>query len=291
MQIDELRGELATLADDIAPFERDVRTLHRRQRRRRVVTSSLVVAFAVLAAATAVAIHRNEGGRVQVYSGPTKEVPSKEITRIDAIVVPATPAVKAALDASPLVDKYALIPHGDRPYDSLLFTPNDGLCALQTMDGYAVDAVIPGTNLGLGLQGALAGRATIYDVSDRFGRDVEVFLDVNASAAETTAVAATLKADPDITSVQHVSRAEAYAIFKKDFVDQPSLVQSTKPSDLPESFRVVLAPERSVTAVVQRYEHIRGVDIVLTNGSAHFFDPVSIPSEQQGKLISPCAKP
>ena len=52
------------------------------------------------------------------------------------------------------------------------------------------------------------------------------------------AVDAELKKDPQVKSYKYLTQQDAYDIFKKDFADQPALVESTKPSDLPESFRV-----------------------------------------------------
>src|SRR5207247_3482495 len=98
MQIDELRGELTTLADEIEPFEGDVRSLHRRGRRRRIVRSSLVAAFALVVAASTVVVARHrDDGRVRVTSAGSKEVPSVQIAHVDVIVVPATPAVQDVL--------------------------------------------------------------------------------------------------------------------------------------------------------------------------------------------------
>jgi len=289
MQIDELRGELATLADEIEPFSGDVGSLHRRRRRRRIVTSSFAVALAVVVAVSVVAVSHSDNGRVHVAAG-SKEVSSKLMSRFDAIVVPATPEVKAVLDASALVDRYAFIPHADRSSGSLLFEPYGGLCALQTTDGYAVEAASPGTNIQGDLQRALAGRATVYDTSDRFGVDFELFLKVDASAAQSRAVDAALQTDTDVRWVQHLSKAEAYAVFRKDFADQPALVQSTKPSDLPESFRVILQPGRSVASIVDRYTALPGVDTAITPPTEVLFDPASLPRPLQGTLVSPCAK-
>ena len=109
MQIDELRGELATLADEIEPFVGDVRALHRRQRRRRVVTSSFAVALAVVVAVSVIALSHRDNGRVHVAAG-SKEVTPAQMSHVDAIVVPANPDVEKILDASPIVVHYARIP-------------------------------------------------------------------------------------------------------------------------------------------------------------------------------------
>ena len=115
MNLDDLKHGLTTLADEMEPFEGNVRALHRRERRRRVAVSSIAALVVVAIAVATVAITRNgDSGKIHVAGVPSKEVSPAEITHIDVIVVPATPAVKAALDASPLVGQYALVPAKDR---------------------------------------------------------------------------------------------------------------------------------------------------------------------------------
>jgi hypothetical protein len=292
MQIDELKSELTTLADEIPPFDGDLTTLHRHDRRRRVITSSLVAALVVVVAvATVAVIRQGRDSRVHVSGAGSKEVQSRDISHIDAIVVPASPDAQGLLDSSALVGQYALIPHSDRsaasPPPSRV---KSALCALQSNDGYAVDAATPGTDIAGALQRVLGTQATVYDVSDDWSADFEVFLNVDASTQQVALVQAALVRDPDIFLVRHLSKSDAYATFAKDFADQPDLVQSTKPADLPESFRVILQPNRPVPAVVRRYQHLDGVDIVISATSARLFDPGSMP-RPTGKLISPCATP
>ena len=111
MQIDELRGELTTLADEIEPFGPDAPSLHRRDRRRRALTSALVAGVvAVVAASTFAIAHNRADGRVHVSGAPSKEVSSAELNHVDIIVFPADPVVQDLLDASPLVTRYARVP-------------------------------------------------------------------------------------------------------------------------------------------------------------------------------------
>jgi cell division protein FtsX len=130
---------------------------------------------------------------------------------------------------------------------------------------------------------------TIYP-TDQFSVDAEVFMKVKASAQQTTAVRAALISDRDIQSVHHISKTDAYAIYKKDFADQPALVESTRPSDLPESFRIFVKPGRSVAEVVRRYAHLAGVDIVITPITRQLFDPAAGPAPY-GNVVSPCSQP
>ncbi len=292
MDLDELKHGLSTLAGEMTPFAADVDALHRRQRRRRIVTSAVTACVIVALTVATVAIsHSRDSGKVHVAGLTGKEVAAGEITHVDVIVVPATPAVKAALDASPLVARYAFVPRADRSSSALIFQPDSGLCALQTRDGYAVDASTPGTAFQTGLEQALSGRATVYD-SASLSFDVEIFMQVGIAHEYAMAVQYGLTHDPDVRSVQYLTTSDAYAVFKKDFVDQPELVHKTKPSDLPESFRVILDSKRSAEVIRHRYEHADGVEIVLTAaaGPEVLFDPAPSP-KFPGTPVSPCAKP
>jgi FtsX extracellular domain len=289
MNLDELRSGLTTLADEMEPFEGNVRALHRRERRRRVGMASIAAVAVVAIAMATVAIARSgDSGKIHVAGVPGKEVSPVEITHIDAIVVPASPAVKAALDASPLVARYAFVAAKDRTSGQVpsIEASQQALCALQTRDGYAVEATAFGTDIRPGLTASLAGKATVYDAPGGFGYDAEVFMKAGASAADTNAVRSALQSDPAVADFQFVSTTDAYAIFKRDFADQPALVESTKPSDLPASFRILLETGRSETAFEAPYRHARGVDTIISGNARQIFRP----GDEASFGISPCAR-
>lgn len=296
MNLDELKGGLSTLADELEPFEGNVRALHRHERRRRIVLSSIAAVVVVVFTVASVAIsHSHDSGNVHVAGLTGKEVAAAKITHVDVLVIPATPSVKAALDASLLVGQYARVPHADRSFGTLTLSPpplRTAMCALRTNDGYAVDAATPGVDIRAALTRLLAGAATVSAFFDPPGVDAEIFLRVGASSTTTAAAGmlAAVESDPDIQKVQFVSTSDAYEIFKHDFADQPALIESTKPSDLPASFRITMRPDRSIAVVVARYRHHAGVDTIITPPVSELFDPtaafkgVTTPS-------SPCAKP
>jgi hypothetical protein len=275
MQIDELRNGLTTLADEMEGFERDVSSLHRRERRRRVVVSSVAAALVVALGVSTVAVARRDNhGRIQVAAAGSKEVAPNLITRLDAVVVPVDPSVAALLDASPLVVHYAHVARlpntfgGSAPVDT-----RAALCALTRADGYVVQVTTPGPAVGGELSALLAGHARAYALD--FQGDLEVFFEVDASRSQIDSASNAVRTDGDVSHATFVSKEQAYAMFAKDFGDQPALVKSTKPSDLPESILITLRGDRSIDAVRQRYEHFAGVDTVLTNRSAGVLDPVS----------------
>lgn len=274
MQIDELRGELTTLADEMERFEGDVHMLHRRERRRRVATTFVAVVLVVAGVSTAVFVRHGDAGRVQVSARGTKEVNSKLITRVDAVVVPANAAVAAILDASPLVARYTHLGRQPRTFGGA--APIDiraAVCALTRVDGFAVQATTPGPGVGRDLSRVLAGRATTYALE--FDADMELFFKIKAAQSQVDAVRNAIALDKDISSARFVTKEQAHAIFAKDFADQPALVQSTKRSDLPESLRITLRDNKSMDAVRQRYASLAGVDVVITNASTKLFDPTA----------------
>jgi len=293
MQIDELRGELTTLADEIEPFEGDVRSLHRHERRRRIVKSSLVALFAVVVAASTVVVARRDDGRVRVTSAGSKEVPSVQIAHVDVIVVPATPAVQDVLDASSVVRRYARVARSVRASSTSLGPASPlraPFCALESSDGFAVEAMTGGSDIQEILARDLAGRATSYDVSDSLGYDLRLFLKPAASNTQIEAVRAALASDRDISWIRFTSQADAYEQFKKVFADQPALVESTKPSDLPASFRIDLEPGSSVQTTSERYKKLGSVDSVLAGLPTSLFKPTFLLSPTD-RTASACSKP
>jgi FtsX extracellular domain len=294
MQIDELRGELTTLADEIEPFEGDVGSLHRRERRRRIVRSSLVVALTVVVGASTIAVARHrDDGRVRVTSAGSKEVPSIQIAHVDVIVVPATPAVQDVLDASSVVRRYARVARSVRASSTSLGPASPlraPFCALESSDGFAVEATTGGSDIRQILARDLAGRATAYDVSDSLGYDLRVFLKPAASSTQIESLRAALASDRDISWIRFMSQADAYEQFKKDFADQPALVESTKPSDLPVSFTIDLEPGSSVQTTSERYKKLGIVDSVLAGLPTSLFKPTFLLSPTD-RTASACTKP
>jgi len=98
----------------------------------------------------------------------------------------------------------------------------------------------------------------------KHGIELEIFMKVDASGTNVTRVQGELANDPSVKSYQHLTKADAYALFKKDFSDQPALVESTKPSDLPESFRVAPKRAEDTEILAKSYTDQPDVDTVIT---------------------------
>jgi cell division transport system permease protein len=98
----------------------------------------------------------------------------------------------------------------------------------------------------------------------KHGIELEIFMKVTASTNNITSIQTALANDPSVKSFQHLTKADAYALFKKDFKDQPALVESTTPSDLPESFRVVPQRAQDTTLLANSYTDRPDVNTVIT---------------------------
>jgi cell division transport system permease protein len=98
----------------------------------------------------------------------------------------------------------------------------------------------------------------------KHGIELEIFMKVGTPRPQVDAIEAQLKANPQVKSYTYLSQADAYKIFQKDFKDQPALVESTKPSDLPESFRVAPLRAELTEPLALLYKGQPGVDTVIT---------------------------
>ncbi len=98
----------------------------------------------------------------------------------------------------------------------------------------------------------------------KHGIELEIFMKVGAPKQAVQTVETNLKNDPNVKSYVYLDQAAAYAIFKKDFADQPALVESTKPSDLPESFRVAPKQAQDTAVLASAYKDQPNVDTVIT---------------------------
>jgi cell division transport system permease protein len=98
----------------------------------------------------------------------------------------------------------------------------------------------------------------------KHGIELEIFMKVDSSSSAVQAVESQLKSDPMVKSYRHLTKDDAYAIFKKEFADQQALVESTKPTDLPESFRVAPKQAQQTQLLAEKYTGQPSVDTVIT---------------------------
>jgi cell division transport system permease protein len=98
----------------------------------------------------------------------------------------------------------------------------------------------------------------------KHGIELEIFMKVGATQKQVQVIQQELKTDPQVKSFKYLNQQDAYNIFKKDFADQPALVESTKPSDLPESFRVEPQRAELTAPLALRYQDQQNVATVIT---------------------------
>ena len=268
MQIDELRGGLHELADEMEPFQPDAIAAHRKVRRQRIVTSAVaaVVAIALAAGGFALAragVHR----RVDVVSNPQKELSPSDLHRVDVIVLPGSAATQRVLEASPDVGAYTAVAQGLRSIDNAatLLVPKgatDAVCALRTSSGFAVEAAAPNTDIAGSLAQALGSGARVFDITKGAGADAEIFMKMSASQTETDTMRTALTQDRDVASFTFVDHQAAYARFKQEFADNPGLIATATPASLPESFKLYLADGVKAETIETRYRTMHGVDSI-----------------------------
>src|SRR3954453_1087977 len=106
------------------------------------------------------------------------------------------------------------------------------------------------------------------------GVTLEIFMKTNPNATEQKVQAVQDQLDGDkgpkgnIKSYRHLSHQDAFEEFKRIFRRNPDLVNSIRPQDLPESFRVVPKKAELTETVKSEFETVQGVESVETPGEA-----------------------
>ncbi len=98
----------------------------------------------------------------------------------------------------------------------------------------------------------------------KHGVQLEIFMQVKASEAQTGNVRSMLEHDPNVKSYKFLNHDDAYAEFKRLFADQKILVENETPEGLPESFRVVPKTPQLTSVVGDAYKNVPGVDTINT---------------------------
>ena len=278
-----------TLADEIEPFERRRSALHRRQRRRRVVCRAwparncrrlVVIAVIVIISVRRRARCTSPGSRARKWRRPYLAHRRDRRTR-DSRSEGCTRRVRIGRQIR-LIRRATV-----RPVRySYRRTADSVRC--RRCDGYTVDAATPGRNPNR-VQHELTGRGTVYDTSDHFGIDFEVFFQVGIAGEYPLAVRLNLQSDADVASVNMLPRPTPMRSSRRTSPTSPHSCRARNRRTCRNPC-ANLRPNRSVAAVVRRYQHADGVDTVITSATPRLFDPASA-RPAHGKLVSPCARP
>jgi cell division protein FtsX len=90
--------------------------------------------------------------------------------------------------------------------------------------------------------------------------EAQVFMVVNSTPSQEQAVADALAATVGVDSVRRIGHDEAKTIFDCLFADEPDLVASTTPEQLPVSFQLDLANGGALARVLRTISDMPGVD-------------------------------
>jgi len=96
------------------------------------------------------------------------------------------------------------------------------------------------------------------------GVRLEIFMTVNASAAQIADVRTALEQDPQVTDFRFLDKDAAFEEFQRIFRKDPDLVRNVDAEALPTSFRVVPEQAEFTNRIQRRFEPLAGVDDVAT---------------------------
>ena len=270
MHTDELRAELADLANEVEPFEGDPGSVRRRVARRRAMLGSIAAVVAVALVVAVVVGTASGPSRVHVAAS-AKAVALAGLPRLDAAVVLPSGAtnvdvanVTAVLDKSAAVESYAPLPARSLAL-ALYNAASVGskqlrarVCADPSTPIFAIELAGAVPHALSSLTSAIGTTATVQSLPQA-GVDFEIFMSIHATAADVAAVRTRIARDADVMRDTFLDHQAAYAEFKKLFHDQPVLVENETPQALPESFRVELRDGAPASQVSARYQHLAGV--------------------------------
>lgn len=100
------------------------------------------------------------------------------------------------------------------------------------------------------------------------GTQLLIFLQPNASKAQTSAIDTQLKGTAAVKSFFYVNQANSYVEFKRLEANQPDFLTSVTQSQIPPSFRVALKDPAEAATVGQIFDQQAGVMKVEYNRSA-----------------------
>jgi cell division transport system permease protein len=97
------------------------------------------------------------------------------------------------------------------------------------------------------------------------GVQFEIFMRPDAPVSQVEGVQKALDGDAQVDHYKYLSHDDAYEEFKRlSGADQPDLLRTVRPADLPESFRVAPTKAELTKTVSDRYTALAGVDEVNT---------------------------
>jgi len=106
----------------------------------------------------------------------------------------------------------------------------------------------------------------VNDMKARFLSNVQVsiFLTLGVTPQQQQAISDKLKSDPLVSGVpQFLDQEASYKLFLQEMKNDPALVQSVTPEQVPQSFRVKLRDPTQFDQISKAYKGLPGVDNVV----------------------------
>jgi cell division protein FtsX len=104
--------------------------------------------------------------------------------------------------------------------------------------------------------------ASAREVPRLNGEDAEVFMKVHATPAQVAAVRRVVRRSNAVERYAFLSREDALREFRRIYRDQPEVVATAGPGDLPPSFRVTLRDDGGVRTLRRSLRGMHGYDEV-----------------------------
>jgi len=96
---------------------------------------------------------------------------------------------------------------------------------------------------------------------------VSIFLDTAVTDSQTQALDAKIKSDSRISSDQFLDKDASWKQFQQQMANDPALLQSITPDQVPQSFRLKLKDPNQVDQISATYKGLPGVDEVINQAS------------------------
>jgi hypothetical protein len=111
-----------------------------------------------------------------------------------------------------------------------------------------------------------------------------VFLDMDITTDQTSALWNELSAMPEIATLTYVSKEEALARLREFFADRPDVLENLMGNPLPASLEVRLVDDLEAPTLAERLSVLPGVDEVI--GATAFGNRIGEPSEAPSSTSS-----
>jgi cell division transport system permease protein len=96
---------------------------------------------------------------------------------------------------------------------------------------------------------------------------VSIFLDTTVTDDQTQALDSKIKSDSRISSDQFLNKDASWKQFQQQMQNDPALLQSITPDQVPQSFRLKLKNPDQVDQIAASYKGLPGVDEVIDQAS------------------------